>query len=46
MLGQPEAMVPEPLGVPREVEGIVERLRGGGAGDDWREVENGKLDHR
>ena len=45
VLGEPEAAVVPGFRVLGEVEGVSERVRGGGAGDDWREVEDGEGDH-
>ena len=45
MLGEPEAAIAPALGVLREVERVPERLRGGAAFDDRREVEDGERNH-
>ena len=45
VLGQPEALVAEALGVAGQVEGVGQRLRDVGALGHRGEVENGKRDH-
>jgi hypothetical protein len=45
VLGEPEALVAEALDVPREADGVGERLRGRRALDDVREIEDGQRDH-
>ncbi len=42
MLGEPIAVVPQLLGVPREVERVAERKRGVAPAEDRRKVEDGK----
>jgi hypothetical protein len=45
VFGEPEAVVAPGFGVLREVDGIAEGDRGGGALGDWGEVEDGERDH-
>jgi hypothetical protein len=46
MLGHPKTVVAKPLGMLRQVGGVVERMRGVGALRNGCEVENGQWDHR
>ncbi len=46
MLGEPEAVIPEPFGVSREVERVAERCGGVAAEDDRGEIEDREGNHR
>ena len=46
MFGEPEADVAEPLGMTREIEGVLERRRRVAPLRDRREIEHRKRDHR
>ena len=46
VLGEPEPLVPPPLGVLREVEGVTQCVGDGRAVDDRRQVENGERGNR
>jgi hypothetical protein len=43
--GHPVSGESEIIGQPRKIERITQSLRGGGAGGDRREVEDGERDH-
>src|SRR5262245_20329398 len=45
VLGPPEARVTPSLRVPREIDGVAERLRRRAPFDDWREIEDGVGNH-
>jgi hypothetical protein len=46
MLGEPEAVVAQLLGVACQLERIAKGARCVAAGDDWREIENRERDHQ
>ena len=46
MLGQPVAVIAPALGVLRQIEAIPERIRGGAAFDNRRQIENRERDHQ
>lgn len=45
VLGQPVALVAQPLGMAGKIERVGQRLRCIAAFDDWRQVENGQFGH-
>ena len=45
MLGDPVALVAEPVGEPRQIERVAQRRRAGRGGGDGREIEDGERDH-